>query len=232
MQQPSLPDASPNGADDPPPLVPEDAGPSAQPDAAAPPPPDAGELSGCVPEAERCDGRDNDCDQLIDETGACASDCAGLLLQGRSAMYCAGAGHTFAVAQSRCAAEGMRVLRIESAPENDALVQGLAPLYDELSTLVEEQASVWLDAQDVTTEGTWLWVTEGTSFWLGAAAGAAQNGAYVNWASGKPNNSGSGAGEDCAVVYVNSGPDPVGSWNDHACDTLHSFLCEAVLAAP
>jgi len=127
----------------------------------------------------------------------------------------------------RCSAQGMHLARIDSVQKNTAVVQATAPLYDTLATLVEEQDSVWLDARDSTLEGTWRWGAGGTIFWLGAAAGTAQNGSYVNWGASKPNNSGSGTGEDCGVIYIASGAEVVGTWNDHTCESVHAFLCEA-----
>jgi hypothetical protein len=190
--------------------------------------PDAGVAPpACVVSTERCDGRDNDCDDLIDEAPACPTGCRGLTLQASPAMFCGGAGVTFATAETRCSAQGMRVLRTDSAGRNDAAVEASAPLYAALATVTEPQDSIWIDANDGTTEGTWRWGQAGSVFWIGAAAGSAQNGAYANWDSGKPNNSGSGEGEDCAVVYVGSGAEgALGSWNDHPCDTAHAFVCE------
>ena len=199
---------------------------------AAPPAPPAdggGGPSVCVFAAESCDGRDNDCDDVIDNPPACSSGCAGAVFEGRGAMFCGGAGVTFASAEARCSTQGMRPVTIDSAQKSAAVLQAIEVIYAPLSTISEAQSAIWVDAHDGETEGTWHWGLSGTVFWLGDATGSAQNGAYVNWASGKPNNSGSGEGddEDCAVMHVSIGPDAVGTWNDETCLGLHAFLCEA-----
>jgi hypothetical protein len=152
------------------------------------------------------------------------------VFEGRSAMFCGGAGTTFASAEARCSAQGMRPVVIDSAQKSSAVLQAVETLYSTLTTISETQHAIWLDAHDGETEGTWHWGPSGTVFWIGdATTGSAQNGAYVDWAAGKPNNSGTGEGEDCAVMHVGSGADVLGSWNDESCDGLHAFLCEAPL---
>jgi lectin-like protein len=182
---------------------------------------------GCVSTVESCDGLDNDCDGVVDEAPACAGGCAGLVLEGRGAMFCGGSGATFADAEARCSAKQMRPVVIGSAPKSTAVLRAVASLYPQLSTIAESQSSIWLDAHDGETEGTWHWGASGTVFWLGDATGAAQNGAYTDWATGKPNNAGAGDGEDCAVMHVGTGADPLGTWNDETCEGLHAFLCES-----
>lgn len=196
------------------------------PDAGGPTaaPPDGGPPA-CVAATESCDGRDNDCDELIDEAPACAADCVGLVIEGRSGMLCVGSGATFANAESRCLAQGMRPVVIDSAQKSAAVLQAIEPPYAGLSAISEAQKSIWVDAHDDEVEGTWHWGSSGTIFWQGDATGSAQNGAYANWAAGKPNDS--GGDEDCAVMHVGSGADPAGTWNDDSCAGLHAFLCEA-----
>jgi hypothetical protein len=173
-----------------------------------------------------CDGRDNDCNDVVDDAPACTSGCTGVLIEGRGGMFCGGAGTTFASAETRCSAQGMRPVVIDSAEKSAAVLQAILPLYT--TPISDAQNSLWIDAHDDETEGTWHWGLSGTVFWIGDSTGLVQNDSYVRWASGKPNNSGTDPGEDCAVLHVDSGgPDPVGTWNDETCDGLHVFLCEA-----
>ncbi len=90
--------------------------------------------------------------------------------------------------------------------------------------------STWLGGRDTVVEGEWLWATgpeTGQMFWLGAAAGSAQNGFYTNWTGGEPNDS--GGNEDGVQLRTN------GTWNDIAVTTNMPYLVEwdgaAVLAA-
>ncbi|HKO90603.1 MAG TPA: C-type lectin domain-containing protein [Polyangiaceae bacterium] len=196
------------------------------PDANGPPPPPGdADAPACVPAAEACDGRDNDCNDVVDDSPVCPSGCRGVVVEGRGGMFCGGEGATFANAEARCSAQGMRPVVIDSAAKSDAVLQAVLPLYT--TPLSDAQNSLWIDAHDGETEGTWHWGLSGTVFWLGDSTGSVQNGSYVFWAPGKPNNSGTGAGEDCAVLHVDGSTDPLGSWNDETCDGLHTFLCEA-----
>jgi hypothetical protein len=196
------------------------------------PPTDARTDPACEPQEERCDGRDNDCNGAVDEGSACGADCVGLLLGGRSAMFCGGDGEPHAGAVARCAAQGMRPVVIESAADTAAIVAAAAPLHAQLSRIDEEQPAVWIDATDSALEGTWRWGDGGPIFWVGNASGDAVNGAYVAWGSGKPNDNANGAGEDCGVVNVGDGPDELGRWNDHICAGLRAVLCREPAATP
>ena len=74
----------------------------------------------------------------------------------------------------------------------------------------------WIGAHDSniygSSEGNWRWVSNsepgvaGQIFWIGVSSGTLQSGFYQNWASGEPNDYGSG--EDFGQAYA------TGGWND------------------
>lgn len=108
-----------------------------------------------------------------------------------------------------------------------------APGYLTTITSAEENAFVaarlanagWMGASDSASEGAWKWVTgpeNGTTFWNGASGGSVVPGAYANWGTGEPNDS--GGNEDCAQ-FLSGGS---GQWNDLPCTltTLPGYVVE------
>ncbi len=90
-------------------------------------------------------------------------------------------------------------------------------------------SSSWIDASDAAVEGEWRWMSgpeAGQMFWLGTAAGSAQNGFYTNWNGGEPNNS---SNEDGVQLFSSGG------WNDISVTSSFSYTIEwegtAVLAS-
>lgn len=82
----------------------------------------------------------------------------------------------------------------------------------------------WLGATDSgalldTSEGDFIWIGDESAFWEGGDTGAAVNGAYSNWATNEPNNSGST--EHCMEIYRTDG-----KWNDQSCSDPQKYVCQ------
>lgn len=93
---------------------------------------------------------------------------------------------------------------------------------DEVSLFVAELTAeeLWIGASDLEVEGTWLWVDDGSNFWLGDAEdGQAQDGFYVNWNSSEPNGRGNSG---CARTVPNS----EAAWADLECEFERAALCQ------
>jgi len=99
---------------------------------------------------------------------------------------------------------GWDLASIRSAADNEFLRQ-----------LDPEQ--VWVGGSDATSEGTWVWVDDGSQFWQGEASGSAPKGAFFNWSGDEPNGS---ATSDCLRLRPN------GRWGDFECDELLGSVCE------
>jgi hypothetical protein len=105
------------------------------------------------------------------------------------------AGPDYDSAIDRCARDGAHLAVIDDSGE-DVYVHGLS-------------SDTWIGFDDLTTEGTFTWVT-------GAPA------AYNHFTGSEPNNNNN---EDC--VYIKSD----GTWNDTSCsDTNHAAVCECEAA--
>jgi hypothetical protein len=140
-----------------------------------------------------------------------------------SAEYHNGSWYQFCIAnmgpwptvRSSCEGAGGHLAAIESAEEEQYI--------ENHSSFVK---SVWIGANDVTTEGEWYFATAdglqaGTHFWSGGKNGSAVGGAYENWGSNEPANSDSAA--DCAFLYHAQPP----TWRSLACSGYQgNFLCE------
>lgn len=184
----------------------------------------AGGASSCVPTTERCNGWDDDCDDVVDEE-ACNSPsggtygCSGFVIEEGAAhgyMFCNGQTRDYDHAQSSCQAQGMRLAWLESKAENDAVWAKVSA--------IQSVAEVWIGATDRATEGDWSWDGQGgVQFWDGGANGSPVDGAFVAWAADTPNNSQvtSPDGEDCAALLMTGG-----TWGDRTCSIKYAYLCE------
>jgi hypothetical protein len=172
----------------------------------------AGGAQPCVESTERCNGHDDDCDDVLDEF-VCKPDCSGFVLPGdldHGYMYCTGSRKAnWTDAKKACEDQDMRLAWLDSASENQAIALKLGDLGSD--------AEVLFGATDQGNEGDWLWVG-GEQFWKGDFKGQAVFGRYSNWTVGTPNNNNN---EDCALLITNNG-----MWGDRTCNAIYPYLCE------
>jgi hypothetical protein len=86
----------------------------------------------------------------------------------------------------------------------------------------------WIGASDAAAEGTWIWVDDGATFWLGGVDGVAPLGVYTNWNATEPN----GATTTNCARALPAGPgasNPDAPWADLDCAQLRGALCEGPL---
>jgi hypothetical protein len=84
---------------------------------------------------------------------------------------------------------------------------------------------VWIGANDMSTEGTWVWENNSQQFWSGTSAGNAENGLYGNWGKNthdneqqrEPDNAGNQDAAAMALTEWQVGSGTLGQasqWND------------------
>ncbi len=152
---------------------------------------------------ELCDGKDNDCDPLVDEYSEANTSCNNCALRATpwsSYAYCVDA-LPWGEARVACQKLGGDLAVIDDEMENAVLTQQGLDLSDQdgqwyfgINDLKQEDKFVWLDGGPV-----------GATF----------------WGDGEPSDTGD---EDCGVLLVGSG-----TWNDGACDVPIAFICEAAI---
>jgi hypothetical protein len=155
--------------------------------------------SGCVARPERCDGRDNDCNGIIDDAPSICPRCYQAWRGGSAYLFCTELRSTWSSALARCRRLGYHLVTISDFQE-DAWVFAEANKYS--------NDRWWIGFNDRNLEGTWEWVD-------GSAV------SYQNWEPGEPNNQGN---EDCGQINRFY---PVMTWNDEPCETSLPYACEA-----
>lgn len=169
----------------------------------------AGGSGGCAPThggVEVCDGLDNDCSGSADDGVTCPSGCRGVAFGGNGYQFCE-AEIAWQSAKAACDAQGMHLVVVASAAEND---------FVGATAFATGIAFVWLGGDDLSVEGSWHW-QDGTLFWTGTSSGSAPPGAYVNWYPGYP---GSAATTDCLEMRSDL------SWDDKQCSQGKRYVCE------
>ena len=81
---------------------------------------------------------------------------------------------------------------------------------------------LWIGANDIQTEGEWIWVDNGAQFWQGDSSGFGVDGRYNNWGN-EPDDF---EGQDAAGIALNDWPLGVaGQWNDvETTNTLYYII--------
>ena len=202
----ALPDAPPSDSGLPP--IRMDGGPDAPLDSTAPTdtgmtadtgaPVDTGMT--CMPSAEVCNGRDDDCDGAIDEEG-CSCD---RVVDGSSVYLFCASGESFDTANSNCTSWGYHVVYVNSAAEQ-SFVWGEARSRGVVDW--------WIGMTDTATEGRYLWL-DGTVVWA--------DGAAVSYHSFRGGDPGANSDEDCIEM---DGPTE-GMWADGTCTQIQPYVCE------
>jgi hypothetical protein len=174
--------------------------------------------AGCVPRTERCNGHDDNCDDIVDEL-ACNSTingttgCSGFVVASRpdhGYMLCTTSRKDWTHASDACTAQDMRLAWLDSAAENSEVSKKLDALSSETEVL--------FGATDAANEGVWRWFG-GAQFWQGDENGESVGGLFNNWAAGTPNNDNNG--EDCVVLNPMTG-----FWGDRVCSATYAYVCE------
>jgi len=172
----------------------------------------------CVPATERCNGHDDNCNDVVDEQACNSGDngttgCAGFVIgmqPNHGYMLCT-TTQDYAGAQLACQQQSMRLAWLETRGENDKVTAKAKALTSD---------EIWFGASDAAEEGAWSWDgPEGQQFWQGNEDGRTVNNGYAAWMSGTPNDDNSG--EDCAVLNAMTG-----LWGDRSCTTRYAYLCE------
>ncbi len=183
----------------------------------------AGGTPTCVPEDERCDGIDNDCDDQIDEGNVCPDDCVGEHFEGHDYLFCPAESsgplsraRTWERARTYCVTRGKVLVHLETEAETKFVYAALAEL--------DLGGDAWMGATD-RVEDKWSW--EGTTMldtvlFYDDKTEKVVDGFFVDWREGEPND---GGNEDCGVLEDQN--DGTYLWDDRSCsEDLELFVCE------
>jgi len=147
-------------------------------------------------------------------------------------------GHTYKIvknalswqdASAAAQADGGYLANIGSIAENHEIYSRLNRYIEDaeyIGTVASnggEASYVWIGANDLDTEGTWIWEDNAQQFWLGGTGGVSVGGLYSNWGRGtdevqhEPANA---SNQDAAAMALTRWPISSGSlgqtsqWND------------------
>lgn len=146
---------------------------------------------------EACDGLDNDCNTVIDDTSICP--CTVQHSADAHAYLVCGAQKDWPGAQGYCADYGYTLVTVDDLTENELLLVFL---------LDYRAATWWIGVNDRATEGVYEW-DDGSAY------------SYSNWYSTSDVDETS----DCGMIA--QGESPGGQWQTADCARTADFICEA-----
>ncbi len=117
----------------------------------------------------------------------------------------------YEAAAADCQRRDATLVAVGSAEENDFIV---------VSAEAVVMGDLWLGG--TRNDGlVWSW-PDGTVFWRGGPDGVAEDGVFVFWKLGEPNNASTTSPnpERCLAVT------PADDWNDRACELRLPYICE------
>ena len=156
-----------------------------------------------VDAGDTCDGLDADCKPTLNEP-SCPAGCDGIVLNGTPYMACS-SGAMFNDAEVLCQAQGMHLVRVDDAAENNVTVELAAKL----------GSYIWIGASSLAEVDTYAW-QDGTPFFRD---GAAIDGLYQNFEQGQPV---AGVGRNCVQLHDSAD----GPWSNAPCSDVKPYVCE------
>ncbi|MBU1218709.1 CotH kinase family protein [Myxococcota bacterium] len=146
---------------------------------------------------ELCNGRDDNCDGLIDNNPACPYCFEQPAPDGGSLLFCF-VYATYEEAEDDCLSQSGHLVSIHNQEMQNAVVNG--------AFAISSDSNWWIGTDDITNEGTFTW-TDGTPM------------DFSSWAPGEPNNY--DGNEDCGHIAPWAG----GQWNDIPCSLYMYYIC-------
>lgn len=114
-------------------------------------------------------------------------------------------------ATADCERRDATLVVVESAEENDFIA---------VSAEAVVMGDVWLGGR---RDGAFVWSwPDGTVFWRGGPDGTAENGVFVDWKPGEPNNASTTSPDPERCLALT----PADDWNDRACELKLPYICE------
>jgi hypothetical protein len=142
------------------------------------------------------DGIDQDCSGVADDDPVCP-DCIETPLLGQTYWICP-TPRTYSEAEAHCAAQGARLVQVESEEENAAIYAAAQAI---------RRQDYWLGMDDREEEGVFVWGDDSPII-------------YELWHDGEPNDW--GGNEDCGAFWTDD------KWNDFDCNQNLGVICEEI----
>ncbi len=128
--------------------------------------------------------------------------------------------------------------RVDTVAENSAIFARMLSISNQITQTAPDGGGVeyvWIGANDLGAEGTWLWSVDNAQFWMGNAGGTVVGGLYNNWGNPagtqfEPDDF--NANQDAAGIALRGWPagmgflGTAGQWNDVSAANNLAYVVE------